>query len=204
MNMFKAVFAGVVLLISGFASAGEIVDIKEHANNTETEYFVDFDSNKYMSPYYRNGSQDWEWMHSAIAGTFSNIFLDISAFDVDFGVGEYDEIYVFNGVSWVSLGYLEGFDDQWVFTRFDLSGYEWANEQVNAGLKVRVDIDASEDDWLVTMGKSILTLGDRIVDDVSGCVPTPGVPCTSVPESPTLAILGLACLGIVIRRFNRD
>lgn len=180
--------------------ATPITDVQEYANNTATEYFVDSDANKYDSPYYRDGSQDWSWTHTAIAGSFSSISLQISAFDVDYQTptsGEIDMIYIYDGSTWQSLGALAGNDDIWAFTSFDLSGYAWAEAQVNAGLQVKMDIDALNDGWMVTLGKSTLDLDGGS----QTCVPTPGSPCaTNVSEPSGLALLALGLLGLTIRR----
>lgn len=190
---------GAAFFGASSVSAAPITDVQEYSNNTATEYFVDKDSNKYNSPYYRNQNQDWGWTHEAIAGSsFSSIVLDISAFDVD-APGEDDMISVFDGSSWVDLGDLNGSNNTWDFTTFDLTSYSWAEAQVNAGLQVRMDIDTNRAGWLVTLGKATLTIDGGSQQ----CVPTPGVPCTpsaSVPESSSLALLGLGLVGFAAAR----
>ena len=142
-----AKFAAVVALAtSAMTQAAPITDVQDYSNNTATEYFVDVDANKYNFPYYRGESADWGWVHNAVAGTFSSIKLQVSAFDVDYYsdrfVSEWDMIEVFDGINWVSLGLLSGAHDAWAFTDFDLTGFSWAQTQVNSGLKVRMNIDA--------------------------------------------------------------
>jgi len=194
------VIGALLFVISAATHAVPITDVKEYSNNTATEYFVKDDASKYSSPYYRNRDQDWGWTHSAIAGTFTSILLDISAFDVDTPY-EKDAISVYDGSSWLNFGNLVGTNNTWDFTQFDLTSYAWANAQVNAGLQVKVDIDTVRTtNWLVTLGKSTLTLDGGS----QTCVPTPGVPCTpaSIPEPSTLALLLLGLAGLGFSRRN--
>ena len=198
-NLVKLI-AATFLMVSGAVSATPITDVQEYSNNTATEYFVIDDDNKYNSPYYRGASSDWSWVHTAIAGTFTSISLDISAFDVD-TPDELDAIFVFDGASWLNLGNLVGTDNTWAFTSFDLSGFSWASAQVNAGLQVKVDIDTADAGWIVTLGKaSLITDGGN-----QECVPTPGIPCTTtpVPEPSTLAIFALGMIGFASRRSKK-
>ncbi|MFN6970962.1 MAG: PEP-CTERM sorting domain-containing protein [Rheinheimera sp.] len=192
---------GAAMCVSAAVTAAPVTDVKEYANNTATEFFVINDAAKYNAPYYRWASEDWGWTHNAIAGTFSSIKLDISAFDVDYFTqtsGEIDLIWVFDGSDWLSLGNLAGASDIWAFTSFDLSSYSWAQAQVNAGLKLRMDIDALNQGWAVTLGKSTLSVDGGNKD----CVPTPGVPCNpvTVSEPAALGLFGLALLGLGLRR----
>jgi hypothetical protein len=192
-------FAAAVALMSSSAFAAPITDVQEYSNNTASEYFVDSDANKYSQPnFYRNQNQDWEWIHNPLAGVFSSIKLSISAFDVDFAAGEWDNISIFDGTTWLDMGNLAGGSDIWAFTDFNLGSFSWAQTQVNAGLKVRINIDQNNAGWLVTLGKATLTVdgGDQV------CVPKPGVPCTAIPvsEPATFAVFGLALAGLMLRR----
>lgn len=197
MNFFAKIGLVFALATSSVAMATPITDVKQHSNNKANEFFVDSDANKFNSPFYRGASADWGWVHNAIAGTFSSIKLQISAFDVDFSQGERDLIQVFDGSSWLSLGNLMGTDSQWEFTTFDLSGYSWATAQVNAGLRLRMDIDTASSGWVVTLGKSTLS-----VDGGSQqCVPTPGVPCSATVSAPgSVGVLALGGMLLWLRR----
>ncbi|WP_286232673.1 PEP-CTERM sorting domain-containing protein [Thalassotalea sediminis] len=198
MKLVRTLILAVSGMISLNAAATLIIDEQDHSSNTATEYFVDVDSNKDNSPYYRGAGEDWGWMHNGIAGTFTSITLDISAYDVD-SPDEVDNISVWDGNAFISLGSLTGINDSWEFTQFDLSGYAWANDQVNAGLQVKMDIDANSEGWLVTLAKSVLIVDDGQGGNTGGCNPTPGVPCTQVPEPGTFIIFALGLVGLAAR-----
>lgn len=194
-----ALASAALLAASTSAFATPITDVQDYSNNTATEYFVDNDSNKKNRTYWRDKDQDWGWTHEAISGSsFSSIVLDISAYDVD-APGEKDMISIFDGSSWLDMGDLNGSNNTWDFTTFDLTSYSWAESQVNAGLQVRMNIDTARAGWYVTLGKATLTIDGGNQE----CVPTPGVPCTpsaSVPESSSLALLGLGLAGLGFAR----
>jgi hypothetical protein len=182
------------LLLASFASQAAITDVQDYSNNTPTEYFVDIDANKYNFPYYRGQTQDWGWVHNALAGSWTTATLEISAFDVDFDFGEQDTISAWDGAGWTVLGNLAGANDQWQFTTFDLSSYGWAAAQIATGLQLSMNIDAANAGWIVTLGKSTLSLDGGS----QTCVPTPGVPCVaSTPIPAAVWLFGTGIAGLI-------
>lgn len=197
MKLITKLAAVAALATSALTQAAPITDVQDHSNNTATEYFVDVDANKYNAPFYRWQNDDWGWMHNSIAGTFNTIKLQISGFDIDYVFGEADLIEIFDGANWVSMGYLQGTDGAWEFTDFDLTGFGWAQTQVNNGLKVRMNIDSNVGGWAVTLGKATLSVDGGNQQ----CVPTPGIPCTPSVSAPGVAgLFGLGAFALFLRR----
>lgn len=163
------------------------------AGTSSPTYFVDVDSNKSRSPYYRNSSQDWGWTHNAISGSITSASLNISAFDVDAGPTssyELDNIYALDSGNWTLLGSLAGNNNAWAFSTFALGANFY--DDIATGLQVKLDIDANRSGWLVTIAKSSLSV------DGGGLPP----PIPSIPEPETYAMLlaGLGLIGSVARR----
>jgi hypothetical protein len=159
---------------------------------TPTNYFVPTDAQKNDSPWYRGGSEDWGWTHNAIAGTINSATLNISAFDVDFSDGERDAIYAYDNGVQTFLGYLTGSNQAWEFGNAFVLGSNFFDD-IAAGLQVFMDIDSTNAGWIVTLGKSSLSVdGGRLPP------PTPG----GVPElgSWALMMLGMAALGATLRQ----
>ena len=154
-------------------------------------FFVPTDAQKYDSPYYRYGGSDWEWQHNAIASSFTTASLSVSAFDVDFAQGEIDNIYAMDGATWVLLGALTGTGDTWEFGNAFALGSNFFDD-IATGLKVKIDIDANNGGWAVTLGKSSLSLDGSVLPP-----PTPGVP---EPTTWAMLIAGFGLVGAVARR----
>lgn len=132
------------------------------------------DDSKYDWPYYRWNGEDWEWQFEGVAGTITDASISVSAFDVDADWGENDQIYAWNldTAGWELLGSLGGASDVWSFTSFDLAS-SWADE-INAGLKVRMVIDAANEGWGVALAKSaLITNGGTLPNPNPGAVPVP-------------------------------
>jgi len=178
----------VALALAASFGASAAMDVKEYP----TGYFVDVDANKYSAPFYRWKGDDWAWTHGGIAGSFSSASVSVSAFDVDAGSGEVDNIYAKDSGVWTLLGSLAGASDIWSYTTFSLGSSFY--DDINAGLEVMIEIDAATaGSWAVTLAKSVL-----IADGGTLPPPIPGV----IPEPETYAMLlaGLGLLGFVARR----
>jgi hypothetical protein len=187
----KPALAGLTAagLLSGTVHAVPATDVVEAPDG----FFVPTDAQKYDSPYYRGAGQDWEWQHNAIATPFTTASLSISAFDVDSCCGEKDDIYVMDNGVWTFLGTLTGEDDTWDYgNSFNLGANLF--DDIVAGLMVQIRIDQNNEGWIVTLGKSVLSLDKGVRPP-----PTPG---GVVPEPATWAMLitGFGFVGTMARR----
>jgi hypothetical protein len=197
MNAIKIAVVALVTLTGSTAFAAGI-DVVQ----APTGYFVPDDSQKFNFPYYRGFDEDWGWFHGALStsGAISADLL-ISAFDVDFSgdpSGENDMIEAWDtdSASWVDLGFLAGGNNIWAYTDFSLNLATFGNE-ISSGLEVRIVIDTTtQGDWLVTLGKSVLT-----VDQTKGIPPPePGVGAPDVSSTLLLSVSGLALLALLRRK----
>ncbi len=159
-----------VLATAGIASAATVDTIDATSGQAGT-YFVPTAGQETNFTYWRTGSQDWGWMHNAIASGFTSAKINISAYDVDeapCGFSnpaecEVDEIYAWEssgGGSWLLLGTLTGDNDAFSFTEFDLLAVNGGSlmDDIESGLKIRMDIDANDtNNWRVSLGKSVIT-----------------------------------------------
>ena len=160
-----------------------------------TGFFVPTDAQKFASPYYRGETEDWSWTQGAIAGSFTSASLNISAFDVDAPpqpnfFGEIDKIYAMDSGSWVYLGDLQGGNNIWAFSSFNLGANFF--DDISAGLQVKIDIDTNNEGWFVTLAKSSLVLDNNALPS-----PVPGVP---EPATYALMLAGLAAVSALARR----
>ena len=154
-------------------------------------FFLPAGTSPYDSPYYRDNNQDWSWTHGIIAAGFTTASLSVSAFDVDFSSGETDNIYAMDSGNWVFLGALTGSDGNWEYGNAFALGSNFFDD-IATGLQVRIDIDATNDGWVVTLGKSVLTTDGSTLPP-----PMPGVP---EPSSWAMMIAGFGLVGASMRR----
>ena len=192
MNKFKMtamISASLLALSVGQAQAAAFTDTVE----APTGFFVPDDSLKTSSPYYRGFGEDWGWTHGAIGGAIATASLNISAYDVD-APREVDNIYALDSGVWTLLGSLAGSNNAWEFTTFALGANFF--DDINTGLQVKIEIDALNDNWFVALGKSSLS-----VDGGGLPTPVPGIP---EPETYAMLLAGLAAMGVVARRRQRN
>ena len=189
MGKFTQALTGALLFATASSATPALAatDIVQAPSN----FFVPTDAQKYNAPYYRNGSQDWAWQHNAIGGTFTSALLTISAFDVDSGSGEVDNIYAEDNGVWTLLGALTGTNNNWEYANSFVLGSNFFDD-IAAGLNVRIDIDATNSGWVVTLGKSVLT-----TDGSDLPPPLPGVP---EPSTWAMLITGFGLVGAMARR----
>src|SRR4051812_17995834 len=125
-----AVLALAALPMTARAAVVDTIDASNPGTSVPT-YWVPAPGLELTPPYYRgepasSGSlrgADWGWTHGAIPGSFSQVNLNISAFDVDFSSGERDAIYVGSnsGPGAYYVGFLNGTNNAFSFTNFDLT-----------------------------------------------------------------------------------
>jgi hypothetical protein len=182
--------AALSLIAGLFATQANAATITDTVQSP-TGYFVPDSTQTYNSPYYRGSSEDWGWSQSAISGTITSATLNISAFDVDEGQGEIDNIYVLKSGVWTLLGNLAGASDIYSYTTFTLDSSYYAD--IAAGLQVYIDIDVNNEGWYVSLANSTLSIDGGALPPVNpGVVPEPG--------SMGLLLAGLGVLGAVARR----
>jgi hypothetical protein len=187
----KPALAGLLAagLLPAAAQAVPATDVVE----APTGFFVPTDAQKYDFPYYRGAGQDWSWQHGAVATPFTTAELSISAFDVDSDFGEKDDIFVMDSGVWTYVGTLTGTDNAWDYGNSFTLGANFFDDIV-AGLMVEIRIDQNNQGWIVTLGKSVLSLDQGVRPP-----PTPG---GVVPEPATWAMLitGFGFVGAMARR----
>lgn len=186
---------------SASAATVDTIDATSPSSNVSPNYFVPNSTSTTSSPYYRGSGEDWQWSHNAITTPYTTATLSISAFDVDNPSAqpafddEIDEIYGWetSTSTWNLIGVLDGANDIYSFTTFDL-GASWTDE-IQSGLLVKMLIDQNNEGWYVTLAKSVLATDDGDIGN-----PNPG----AVPVPAAAWLFGSAVLGFFgMRRKNQ-
>ena len=180
---------GILLMSSTLANAA-FVDVVQ----SPTGYFVPSAAQVYNWPYYRWYGDDWGWTHGAYGGSITTADLNISAWDVDAAQGEVDNIYAYDNGAPTLLGSLNGLNNDWGYTTFNLPSNFF--DDIASGLQVQMQIDANDEGWAVTLAKSALSID-------GGTLPPPNPGTNAVPEPASMFLLGSGLLGAVgVRRKN--
>ena len=165
-----------------------------------TTFWVPILGQELSSPFYRDFSGDWGWRHNPVVG-FTTATLNISAYDVDFGSGERDAVYIGTNNTGTFLGYLQGTNNAFSFANFDVSLFA---TELAAGLQIFLDIDCATSCvggspigatstpglWAVSLSKSVLT-----TDGANPGNPNPGQHGV-VPIPPAIVLFGSGLLGL--------
>lgn len=198
MNKIKVALASLALAGMGTVASAGTVDTIEAG----TGFFTPAGGFETSSPYYRRNGEDWGWTHNAIAGGFTSAVLNISAYDVDespcgLTSCEVDNIEAYDAASdtWMLLGSLEGDDDSFSFTEFDIYAFMGGVliDDIVAGLQVRMEIDVLDAGWAVSLAKSVIS-----TDGAGPGNPNPGA--VPLPAAGWLMIAGLGGLAAARRR----
>jgi hypothetical protein len=180
--------AAVTAFFVTTANAGTIDTIDATSGQANT-FFVPAPGQELDSPYYRGDPDsagttrgaDWGWSHNPVTG-FTTATLSISAYDVDYSSGERDAVYLGSstGPGSVFLGFLQGSDNSFSFTSFDVSSYV---SILNAGAGVWLAINTGNTidptgstGWIVSLAKSVIT-----TDGTDPGNPNPGTSPTPLP-----------------------
>jgi hypothetical protein len=103
---------------------------------------------------------------------------------------ELDNIYALDSGTWTLVGSLAGNNNTWAFSTFALGTNFY--DDIATGLQVKIDIDAHNSGWLVSIAKSSLSVD-------GGTLPPP-VPSVPEPETYAMLLAGLGLIGGIARR----
>jgi len=197
MTRTLATTAALALLAGGAFAATDTIDATNGGPGT---FFVPTLGQELDDPFYRDADEDWGWMHNPLAGGFTSASLNISAYDVDEAPCsplpdiecEVDDIYVMDGATEILLGSLTGDNNAFSFTEFVLPASVF--DDIETGLKVRMDIDATNTgNWLVSLSKSVIT--------TDGANPgNPNPPAIPLPAAGWGLVAGIGALAALRRR----
>jgi len=188
----KQLLLGMVLTISAISvNALTITDTKDYSNAESGEYFFGPDEDLASSPNVRLANSRWLWQQDAMdlseLGDDYAATLTITSHVRTIGTEPYglNSIFAYTGNQWLSLGILDGENESWATTTFELPDAAWVREQAQSGIYFYVDISTSgEASNALALASSVLTLTSGTASEVS--------------EPGTLALFGLSLLGFGI------
>jgi hypothetical protein len=201
-KMLKAAVAGLVLSVSGFATAG-LITVSEITNQTTDGQLFNFSLN--ISDYFAGSSSTLEVI---IQGDFdggagSSEDVSVSMEGVLFGNFGFDSTQAYNVVNY-TLG-VNNFNTYKFNLQFLLDAGTTASLLLDNVLNVAIDFDdgvntdcgwSNTDNCITNSGASPFA---AINYTYSNSVPT-----TNVPEPTSLAIFALGIMGLASRRFKKQ
>lgn len=176
-SYFKLASAAAVAAFAfAHSASAATVDTIDAGSNQAGTYFVPTLGQELSNPYYRGAGEDWGWQHNGIAAGFTTAELNISAYDVD-EPREDDQIEAYDAATntWLYLGSLTGMDNAFSFTAFDIYNFGGGvlQDDIVAGLQVRMLIDENNEGWFVSLSKSVITTDGANPGNPNPVVPLP-------------------------------